>query len=188
MGSKGRQGPPLPPAVHSSKNLQPKEEASWGPHKKTSAMPATAAPHPRRDSGHRPLLWSHPASRVPSSHTGAKNNLYDVRDKKKHDLWARAGAEPGVRSGSGSTTTGMPQPLIQPPFTPLLEPLTLLVPWTEKQFFFAHDFYKLGARCNRLSLGWALPVPGTPQARNRFIPNSLHQSNWAQLLTVFLLA
>ena len=135
MGSKGGQSPPLPPAVHSSKNLQPKEEASWGPHKKTSAMPATAAPHPRRDSGHRPLLWSHPASRVPSSHTGAKNNLYDVRDKKKHDLWARAGAEPGVRSGSGSTTTGMPQPLIQPPFTPLLEPLTLLVPWTEKQFF-----------------------------------------------------
>ena len=46
MGSKGGQSPPLPPAVHSSKNLQPKEEASWGPHKKTSAMPATAAPQP----------------------------------------------------------------------------------------------------------------------------------------------
>lgn len=38
--------------------------------------------NPDETAGTACSLWSHPVSRVPSSHTGAKSYLYDVRDKR----------------------------------------------------------------------------------------------------------
>ena len=67
----------IPRRICSQKKRPPGDLTRKPPH-----CPRPQRHNPRRDSGHRPLLWSHPASRVPSSHTGAKNTCHDVWDKR----------------------------------------------------------------------------------------------------------